>query len=326
MFPLINGLLEKLYEQRLFRSYKLIEIPVRLCLFLIEHKGMLVDYAYLNQLKNKVLALMSNIESKIFKTVGSRINLSSTTQVSQVLYSQFNLLSNMFEVRKSAASSSKQPVRRKIKKPIGTSKLALIKLQEACGVRSKLPTMIIDWRKLNHLFTHSLNNIFYSCQQLNDDHRLAMVYGHCFEWTSTGRISMHEPNLINIERDFEIQTASKSIATKVFTDDSDADDDFDSDTPSNDQILLEPDECTTVMVRRLAIARNGFVLISADYCQLELRLLAHFSKDQCLLNFLNDDNNDVFKLIAAKWKNVPIEEVTYEWRQQAKQVLFLIHF
>lgn len=52
------------------------------------------------------------------------------------------------------------------------------------------------------------------------------------------------------------------------------------------------------------VAQPGCLLLSADYSQLELRLLAHFSGDQLLLQVLSQSgaNGDVFNLIAAAWQ------------------------
>lgn len=59
--------------------------------------------------------------------------------------------------------------------------------------------------------------------------------------------------------------------------------------------------------------------MAADYSQLELRVLAHLSRDRRLLQVLNSDE-DVFKSIAAEWKMVDPESVNDCLRQQAKQV------
>lgn len=61
------------------------------------------------------------------------------------------------------------------------------------------------------------------------------------------------------------------------------------------------------------------MLLAADYSQLELRMLAHLSGDEKLTQILNADA-DVFKLIASQWKGLPVNEVSAEQRQQAKQV------
>lgn len=44
--------------------------------------------------------------------------------------------------------------------------------------------------------------------------------------------------------------------------------------------------------------------MSADYCQLELRILAHFSEDEALLKAFNS-SSDIFTSIASKWNNIP---------------------
>lgn len=51
------------------------------------------------------------------------------------------------------------------------------------------------------------------------------------------------------------------------------------------------------------MARPGTLLLSADYSQIELRLLAHFSGDTLLRQLLHQSGSsgDVFKLIAAAW-------------------------
>ena len=66
------------------------------------------------------------------------------------------------------------------------------------------------------------------------------------------------------------------------------------------------------------------MLLAADYSQLELRMIAHLSKDEKLIKVLNEDG-DVFKMITAQWKNIPVEEVTAEQRAQAKQVKHYIY-
>jgi DNA polymerase-1 len=74
-------------------------------------------------------------------------------------------------------------------------------------------------------------------------------------------------------------------------------------------------------IRKAFIAPPGSVLISADYSQIELRLLAHLSKDPALIEaFLNDE--DIHLRTASIVLGVPLEEVTSEMRSQAKAVNF----
>lgn len=59
--------------------------------------------------------------------------------------------------------------------------------------------------------------------------------------------------------------------------------------------------------------------MAADYSQLELRILAHLSRDRRLIQVLNT-GADVFRSIAAEWKMVEPDAVGDDLRQQAKQV------
>ncbi|MCQ2340886.1 MAG: DNA polymerase I [Paludibacteraceae bacterium] len=75
------------------------------------------------------------------------------------------------------------------------------------------------------------------------------------------------------------------------------------------------------LIRRAVIADPGCVLVSADYSQIELRLLAHMSGDEHLIQaFLQ--GQDVHAATAAKIFHKPIEEVSKLERRQAKTANF----
>ena len=99
--------------------------------------------------------------------------------------------------------------------------------------------------------------------------------------TATGRISSTEPNLQNIPTRFEL---GKKLR-KVF----------------------KPE--------------NGCIYIDADYSQIELRILAHISEDDNMIEAFNS-GEDIHKQAASKVLNIPIEEVTKEERSKAKAVNF----
>ncbi len=66
---------------------------------------------------------------------------------------------------------------------------------------------------------------------------------------------------------------------------------------------------------------RGWQLVCADYSQIELRVLAHYSQDEALLRaFAND--LDIHAEVAAQVHNIPLEEVTPDMRRQAKAVNF----
>ncbi len=57
------------------------------------------------------------------------------------------------------------------------------------------------------------------------------------------------------------------------------------------------------------MAPPGRVLLSADYGQLELRLMAHFSADAGLVATLSDPSQDPFTLYASQWLRTPRDQV-----------------
>ena len=100
--------------------------------------------------------------------------------------------------------------------------------------------------------------------------------------TVTGRLSSYEPNLQNIP----VRTEEGKELRKMFV-------------PDN----------------------SGNVLLSADYSQIELRLLAHYSKDINLLKAYHE-NADIHRTTASQIFGVPFSEVTSAQRRAAKAVNF----
>ncbi len=74
-------------------------------------------------------------------------------------------------------------------------------------------------------------------------------------------------------------------------------------------------------LRKLFIAREGNILIDADYSQIELRLLAHFSECKALLQAYQE-GADIHSATAARVFGVPLNEVTKSMRSRAKTINF----
>ena len=74
-------------------------------------------------------------------------------------------------------------------------------------------------------------------------------------------------------------------------------------------------------IRKAFVAPEGRVLLAADYSQIELRLMAHFSQDDALLDAFNH-GQDVHRRTAAEVLGIALEDVTSDQRRQAKAVNF----
>jgi DNA polymerase-1 len=74
-------------------------------------------------------------------------------------------------------------------------------------------------------------------------------------------------------------------------------------------------------IRQAIIPRDGWLMMSADYSQIDLRALAHISRDPALIKtFLNDE--DVHRTTASLVFNVPPQEVKSDMRRAAKTINF----
>ncbi len=74
-------------------------------------------------------------------------------------------------------------------------------------------------------------------------------------------------------------------------------------------------------IRKAFIADEGSVLISADYSQVELRILAHITGDESLIETFRR-GDDIHRATASKMFNIPPEELTAEQRRAAKVINF----
>ncbi|MGA2517787.1 MAG: DNA polymerase I [Thermodesulfobacteriota bacterium] len=74
-------------------------------------------------------------------------------------------------------------------------------------------------------------------------------------------------------------------------------------------------------IRHAFIPEKGWLLISADYSQIELRILAHLSQDETLIKAFQNDE-DIHARTASEVFEVPIEKVTSSMRREAKVINF----
>lgn len=74
-------------------------------------------------------------------------------------------------------------------------------------------------------------------------------------------------------------------------------------------------------IRQAFIAPEDYVIVSADYSQIELRIMAHLSRDKGLLTAFAE-GKDIHRATAAEVFGLPLETVTSEQRRSAKAINF----
>lgn len=74
-------------------------------------------------------------------------------------------------------------------------------------------------------------------------------------------------------------------------------------------------------IRKVFVPEEGYVFVDADYSQIELRVLAHFSGDEALIQAYNE-NQDIHASTASEVFGIPLDEVTSNQRRDAKAVNF----
>ncbi|XP_040001213.1 DNA polymerase theta isoform X2 [Xiphias gladius] len=317
----LTGLLEKDGMLDLFRR---IEMPSQVCLALLELNGMGFSVAECERQKHVMQAKLSALESQAYSLAGHSFSLTSIDDIAQVLFLELHLPPNGdvggSKSKKTLGYTRRGGGRVRVGKQFSTTKDVLEKL---CPLHP-LPGVILEWRRI----TNALTKVVFPLQREKQYHpKLAMdrIYPITQTHTATGRVSFTEPNIQNVPKDFEIymptvvgesppsqngcQMTTKQGKKRC------------SVVPSVTAGAAEQGPAFSVSMRHAFVPFSGGMILAADYSQLELRVLAHLSKDQRLLQVLNG-GADVFRCIAAEWKSVDPENVNDNLRQQAKQICY----
>lgn len=174
---------------------------------------------------------------------------------------------------------------KKTKTGFSTDAETLEKLTADPEVDSSLPRLIVEYRQLTKLVNT------YLVALANDINKDTKRVHASFNQTvaATGRLSSSDPNLQNIP----IRTQIGRDIRRAF--------------------VAAPPLLTDVS--------QPYTLISADYSQIELRVLAHLSEDANLIAAF-EAGEDIHRAVAAQINNVNSEDVTPDMRSGAKQVNF----
>jgi DNA polymerase-1 len=247
------SVLESLKADDEYSLFAQTEMPLCEVLADMEIEGFPLDRGEMQKINEEYQARLDLITKEIYRTIGHEINLNSPRQVADLIYDELQL-------------------RRK-----GKTNSTDISVLLAIADRHPVVPLLIEYRKYQKMvssYTSSLADFIYP------DGKIHAIYNQAI--TSTGRLSMSEPNLQNIS----IRDEDGKEIRKAF---------------------FYPDK--------------EYQFLSLDYSQVELRVLASIAHISELLKVFNE-GQDIHTSTASRVFHVPPEAVTPLMRRKAKAVNF----
>ena len=252
-FLLKDEVINQLKENDEFNLFKNVELPLAELLAKMEVEGFPLDTKILQDIEIEYNKKIRELEAKIYQVANKEFNINSPKQLEEVLFNDLNI--------------------KKYKGEKGTGSEVL---QSHLYDHEIIP-LIIEYRlysKIVSTYTSALP------KHVSSDKKIHAIYNQSL--TSTGRLSMSEPNLQNIS----IRNEEGKQLRKAFF-----------------------------------YPNKEYYLLSIDYSQIELRMLAHLASIQDLIEIFKL-GYDIHQATAAKVFNKKLEEVNGEERRKAKAVNF----
>jgi len=248
-------LAEALKQSGMYDLFVTIEMPLIYTLYDMEIRGIRVNREELKKYGEKLAVGITDLESRIYQSVGEEFNINSPKQLGVILFDKLRL-----------------PFGKKTKTGYSTSADILDKLINEHPV---IP-MILEYRQLTKLKSTYADGL---AGYIKEDGRIHGKFHQTI--AATGRISSTEPNLQNIPIRMELGRE----------------------------------------IRKVFIPEEDYIFIDADYSQIELRVLAHMSGDERLIEAYREAQ-DIHRITASQVFHTPLNEVTPFQRSSAKAVNF----
>lgn len=235
-----------------------IELPLVPVLAEMEWTGVRIDVEELNTLSRSLTQRMRGMEREVYDLAGYEFNLSSPSQVGELLFGHLKLDPKAKRTKKGAYSTTEE-------------------ILEKYAHAHPIVGLILKIRRLRKLLATYINALPALINPATG--KIHTSYNQTV--TATGRLSSANPNLQNIP---------------VRSDDGRE-------------------------IRRAFIADPGDLFLSADYSQIELRLMADMSGDETMVEAFRS-GADIHQATAAKIYRERLEDVTDEQRRSAKTANF----
>ncbi len=259
---LVSHTVEKLKEE-LVQTDNLgllqkVEMPLSLVLAEVELNGVALDLELMKKLSVQVNDEIKTVSKKIFDLAGMEFNISSPTQLREVLFEKLEIPVDGIKKGKTGLSTDSQQ---------------LEKMRDLHPIINEIET----YREIT-----KLQNTYIDVLPTLVNKKTGRIHTNYNQVVAaTGRLSSVDPNLQNI--------------------------------PVRTELGRE--------IRKAFVATEGNVLLSADYSQIELRIVASLAKDEKMMEIFEKDL-DIHIATAAAINGVPLTEVTKEMRRAAKEVNF----
>ena len=307
--------LETLLEaEDLYEPFINVEMPSLLVLAKMELNGIGFSPEECNNQKEILEDRLGELEREAYNLARRSFSLTSPEDVAQVLFIELKLPPNLDGKQAKTLGPKGRRTTKRVQH-LSTAKDVLEKIKSL----HPLPGIVLEWRRISSTVTKNVFPLFK--EAVSHPHiQSVRIHGNCQIHTATGRVTISDPSLQMIPKEYDIGPPRMGIPK--FT------------LGSTDEALLSESQCfdvchttseskrpSSVCMRNVFVAFPGGVFLAADYSQLELRILAHVSGDKKLQRFLNAEG-DAFKMIAGEWLMLPPAEVSDKQRQQAKQVCY----
>lgn len=249
----------KIFDLKMNNAYYSYELPLIEVLSQMEFNGIKIDIEKLNSLSKEFANKIADLSQQIYQLSGTEFNISSSKQLSEILFNKLGFESSK-KSKKTGALSTKAKV-----------------LEDLANDGNQIAEKIIEFRKFSKLKNTYTDALPKQINQITN-----RIHTH-FSNTSTltGRLSSINPNLQNIP--------IKNHEGKK--------------------------------IRQCFIASKDHILISADYSQIELRVIAHIAKIKNLIEAFKLDK-DIHKITASEVFNIDESLVDEETRSKAKAINF----
>ncbi len=265
------------------------EIDMKLVLVLknIEENGVLIDIEYLDKLSKEYEIKIQEIQKFIFDKLKFEFNLNSPKQLQEVLFDKLKIKTKGIKKTKTGISTASDQLE-KIKES----------LEDDIEITGRSPKMD---------FMNNLGDEISLQDQINILSK--MIEYREYEKLKTTYIDVL-PGLINKNTNKIHTSFNQTIAVTGRLSSTD---------PNLQNIPVRTEDGKKI--RKAFVVRDGYKIISIDYSQVELRIIASLANQESMINaFIN--NIDIHTQTAALINNIKIEEVSKPQRYAAKAINF----